>query len=817
MAELLYRLGRFSARRAWLIISSWVAALIVAGLAFGLAGGTLSSAIDIPGTDTQNTTDRLTEKLPEAAGGVGTVVFHTDDGEFTSEQRDAISDAILNVAEADGVQTVVDPFESAAERENQQMQISEGQQQIEDGRQELEQGQGQLDAAVAQADEAGALEQMQGEFDAQQAELDASREELEASSQELEFGAAQLQMAAELRTVSEDESAAVAAVIFTKPTFDVTTDVKEDVQERFETQTIPGVQVDFSAEIVQSIEGLVGFSEVAGLAIAAIVLIVMLGTLVTAGLPLLTALVGVGVSILGALAFSSVIDMVSVTPILGVMLGLAVGIDYSLFILNRHRRQLREGMPVEESIGLANGTSGNAVVFAGTTVFIALIALNVTGIGFLGLMGTVGAAAVVTAVLVAVTLTPALLGLLGIRMLPRKARETKELKSNLAETSVPMSTLRAVVSLVVGIAVLGAIAIPAASMRLGLPDGSSEPADSTQYEAYTVVADKFGAGVNGPLVAVADLPQGLSEAEVAAATLTIGQGIMEIDSVVAVAPAGTATDGSIAAFQVIPADGPSTEATEDLVHDLRDLKPEGAAEPLSVAGLTSGNIDISEKLADALPLYLTVVIGLSLLIMMLVFRSILVPLIATGGFILSLFAAFGAVVAIYQWGWLGDIFGIHSPGPVLSFLPTVLVGVLFGLAMDYQLFLVSGMREAYVHGASARKAVTEGVRAGRAVVTAAAIIMIAVFGGFVFSDLAMVRPIGFGLAFGVLVDAFVVRMVLVPAVMHLVGDKAWWLPRWLDRILPNVDVEGAALERLHTQAEGNEVADENLETSAVGN
>ena len=218
---------------------------------------------------------------------------------------------------------------------------------------------------------------------------------------------------------------------------------------------------------------------------------------------------------------------------------------------------------------------------------------------------------------------------------------------------------------------------------------------------------------------------------------------------------------------------------------------------LGVAGQASGNIDISEKLAAALPIYLAVVIGLSLLIMILVFRSLLVPLIATGGFLLSLAAAFGAVVAVYQWGWLGAIFGVHDPGPVLNFAPIILVGVLFGLAMDYQLFLVSGMREAYVHGLGARSAVVAGLRNGRPVVTAAAIIMVSVFGGFVFSHLAMVRPLGFGMAIGVLFDAFVVRMLLVPALMHLAGDAAWWLPKWLQRVLPNVDVEGAALERTH--------------------
>lgn len=273
---------------------------------------------------------------------------------------------------------------------------------------------------------------------------------------------------------------------------------------------------------------------------------------------------------------------------------------------------------------------------------------------------------------------------------------------------------------------------------------------------------------------------------------------MKQRDVVAVAPIATSADKSLTAFQVILAEGPSSASTEQLVHDLRALTlPDDPGITLSVAGAASGNVDISEKLSAALPLYLILVVGLSLVILVIVFRSVLVPIVATGGLVLSLFAAFGGVTAIYQWGWLSSIFGVHDPGPVLNFLPTLLVDILFGLAMDYQLFLGSGMREAYVHGAPARNAVTLGLHAGRAVVTAVASIMIAVFGGFMFSHIALVRTVGFALAFGVLLDAFVVRLLIVPAVMHLAGDKTWWLPRWLDHILPNVDIEGAALKRQH--------------------
>jgi RND superfamily putative drug exporter len=337
-------------------------------------------------------------------------------------------------------------------------------------------------------------------------------------------------------------------------------------------------------------------------------------------------------------------------------------------------------------------------------------------------------------------------------------------------------------------------------LRLNLPDGSSEQHDTTQYQAYATIADRFGEGQNGSLLVVADLPGGTGEAGSLAAQVAVAEAVAAEDDVVAVAPIGVSDDRATMAFQVIPAEGPTSESTEELVHDLRGLSVDGV-ESIGVAGSASGNIDISEILADALPVYLVVVVGLSLIILILVFRSILVPVLATLGFILSYFAALGGVVAIYQWGWLADVFGVESPGPILNFLPTLLVGILFGLAMDYMLFIGSGMREAYAHGVPARLAVVHGVRAGRSVVTAAAIIMIAVFGGFVFSHSTMIRPIGFALAFGVLVDAFLVRMLIIPALMHLVGDKAWWLPKWLDRILPDVDVEGASLERRHPHRE----------------
>ncbi|WP_029288564.1 MMPL family transporter [Cellulomonas sp. HZM] len=814
MAELLYRLGRFSARRAWVVLAGWAAVLAIAVAAFVAFGGSLASTLSIPGTPTAEVTDRLAKELPAASGGTGAVVFHTDDDSaMTKDQQAGVSAALADAAKVDGVTTVVDPFASTAQREEQAAKVTQGEAQVKDARAQVDDAQTKLDdartqteGAIKQSGETPELKAALAQLDAQQKQLDEQRAKLDASQQQLDQARKMLDMSKEIRTVSSNGAAAIGTVVFDEQLMSVTPETKQAVTDAIDAGLPDGVAAEYSTDLTQGTPQLGGVSEAIGLAVAAIVLVVMLGTLVAAGLPLLNAILGVGVAVAGAMALSGTVEMTSVTPILGAMLGLAVGIDYSLFILNRHRRQLRAGMPVHESIGLANGTSGNAVVFAGSTVLIALLALNVTGIPFLGLMGTVAAGAIAVAVLVAVTMTPALLGLLGQRVLPRRQRVTHATPAT-TTPATPMRTGSAVLRIVVGVGVLAAVAIPSFSMRLGLPTGDSEPADSTQYRAYTTIARDFGPGANGPLVVVADLPGGATGDDLTAAQATIGSAITAADDVAAVAPVGANKAGSVLVFQVVPAEGPSSESTEELVHALRDTTVEvgGETVPLAVAGSASAAIDISEKLSDALPVYLAVVIGLSFCILVLVFRSLLVPLVATGGFVLSLFAALGGVTAVYQWGWLPSVFGVHNPGPVLSFLPTLLVGILFGLAMDYQLFLTSGMREAYAHGSPARRAVVEGVHAGRTVVTAAAIIMISVFGGFMFSDVATIRPLGFGLAFGVLVDAFLMRMLIIPAVLHLAGDGAWWLPRWLDRLLPDVDVEGANLERHHHAPAGADV------------
>ncbi len=820
MAELLFRIGRFAARRHWTVIGAWLALLVLSAVAYVSFAGALSTNITLPDTPTTRVSQQLERDFEGTGGGQGSIVAETTDGSaFTAAQQDELAAAFDKIAEVDSVTDVSDPFATQAQLDSSAAQVADGRTQLNDGLAQLSAGQAQIDAGRAaladqraQARQNGTLAAIRAQLadveqqlDDGQATLDRKRSLVDKRAPALEQGATLTALSSGFRTVSQDGSAAVANVTFDVSTNEVTAEVKTEIEGLVADAGIDGVDLYPSQDIAQTVPSILGPGEIAGVVIAAIVLFLMLGTVLGAALPLVTALLGVGVASLASLSFSGVVEFVSVTPVLGVMLGLAVGIDYSLFIINRHRRQLKQGVDLHESIGLANGTSGNAVVFAGVTVIVALLALNVTGVGFLGLMGTVGAVAVLVAILMAVTLTPAVLSLVGRRILKRRERGaltagTTYVTGAAPEHDTSMSNARAWTVLGLGVAALLVIAAPATQMRLGLPDGSTQPTDSAAFKAYDVQAEKFGDGSNGPLLVVANLPTALAEDGVVPEQAALGEQLGHVWNVDAVVPIGASKDRTALAFQVIPDGSPSSESTAEVVQNLRRLTPQttdGGTATLGVAGNASAGIDISDKLSEVLPLYLVLVVGLSLLILVLVFRSILVPLTATLGFVLSLLAAFGGITAIFQMGFLGGLFGVHSPGPVLSFLPIIATGILFGLAMDYQLFLVSGMREAYAHGAPARVAVRHGLRAGRSVVTAAAIIMISVFAGFIFSHDATIKPIGFGLAFGVLLDAFVVRMLLIPAAMHLLGEHAWWLPKWLDRILPDVDVEGAKLERSH--------------------
>lgn len=828
MALLLYRLGTFSYRRRWLVISLWLAVLVAVGGSAAAFHGTLSNNFQIPGTETQRIADKLKQELPSASGGSATIVFEAPDGGFTAESRAAVTDALKKLQTLPDVRGTVDPFATQAQVDQAGKAITDGEQQLAAGqaqldasRTQLEAGKAQLAAAEQQLTAAGApaalieaqLGQQKAALAQGQAKLDAGTQELAASKAKLEQGKRQAQAASAIRFVSEDNKAAVAQVQFKTSINGLAPSVRKQVQEIAHETSAAGVTALASKEITEDISALFGTAEIVGIAVAALVLILMLGTLIAAGLPLLMAIIGVGVGVGITFALSGLFDMSSISPMLALMLGLAVGIDYSLFIVNRHRTQLLAGMDAEESVARANGTSGNAVVFAGLTVIIALAALVVPGLPFLTVMGLAAAGTVAVAVLVAITLTPAMLSLIGRRIISKRAwakaeahnatpdHEAADLATDRERSTRGwggLVTRHPWVALVAGVLLLGTLALPAAQLQLALPDGGSEPVESEAYQAYDLTARSFGEGVTGPIVAVGEFPANLDEAQAQTLQYDIADKLRAVDNVVAAVPVALSEDRRTAVFQVIPKEGPASASTVKVVSELRGLNSEIKADydvTMGLTGQTAGNVDVSTKLGDALPPYLAIVVGLSLVLLLLVFRSIVVPLLATGGFLLSLSAAFGAVVAVYQWGWLGNVFDVANPGAVLSFLPIILIGVLFGLAMDYQVFIASGMREAYMHGSSAKEAVRIGFRHAAAVVTAAAIIMVSVFSGFIFSHLTMVRPLGFAMAFGVLFDAFVVRMTIVPAVMYLLGAKSWWLPRWLDRILPDVDVEGAKLNR----------------------
>ncbi|THA33801.1 MMPL family transporter [Streptomyces sp. A1277] len=600
--------------------------------------------------------------------------------------------------------------------------------------------------------------------------------------------------------VSKNGSTAYISVTYKVNSMELTDATRDALEDAGEAAQKSGMTVEIGGDALQVMPE-TGATEVIGVAIAAVVLVVTFGSLIAAGLPLLTALIGVGIGVSTITALANVLDLGSTTSTLAMMIGLAVGIDYALFIVSRYRAELAEGREREEAAGRAVGTAGSAVVFAGLTVVIALVGLAVVNIPMLSKMGFAAAGTVAIAVLIALTLVPALLGFAGKRVMGRKARKAAEAE-NRPEAKPNMGTRWArfvlrkpVWVLLVGVLGLGAIAVPAASLEMGLPDDGSQPTSTTQRRAYDLLSDGFGPGFNGPLLVVVDTAD---SSDGKAAAKQVGDEIAGMKGVVAVTPATFNKAGDAAMITVVPKDRPSSVETENVVHAIRDagkdIKSDTGAEVL-VTGSTAMNIDFSQKMNDALLPYLALVVGLAFLLLMIVFRSILVPLKAALGFLLSVVAALGAVVAVFQWGWLASLFGVEQTGPIMSMMPIFMVGVVFGLAMDYEVFLVTRMREAYVHGEKPGQAIVTGFKHGARVVTAAAVIMMAVFSGFIGSSESMIKMIGFSLAIAVFFDAFVVRMAIVPAVLALLGKRAWWLPRWLDRALPNVDVEGEGLRK----------------------
>ncbi|MGK7233384.1 MMPL family transporter [Streptomyces hygroscopicus] len=603
----------------------------------------------------------------------------------------------------------------------------------------------------------------------------------------------------ETKLVSPDKQIALATV-----TYDTAAgNVKDATVDKLEPATAAAedadVQVAFSGDVYPEDEAGVN-SEAIGMAVALLVLLVTFGSFVAGGMPLITALFGVIISMMSITMLAAVFDIASAATSVATMLGLSCGIDYALFIVSRHRANLQAGHSPEEAAGRAAGTAGSSVLFAGLSVIIALCGLTVVGIPFLSVMGLTAAGTVAIGLLIALTLLPAFLGFAGKRMgrfsrLPgmRRARAATETSVNAPEELTGTRWANWVVRhripvLVVGVLGLGLMAVPAASMDLGLPGADARPTSDTSRQAYDLTTEHFGPGYNGTLTIVAENVDQSAQAQAISSALT------KVDGVASAAPAAVVND--IALISVVPTTGPSDSATSDLVHDIRDHRTElaaGTGARLLVGGATATHIDIATKLGDALPIFLIVVVGLAFVLLTFAFRTILVPLKSIAGFLLSAGAAFGAQVAVFQWGWFKDALGV-TPTQTLCFLPIILLAIMFGLSSDYEIFVVSRVKEHYTKHGDARAAAVAGTGLSTRVVTAAALIMVSIFVAVMTETDPVIKAIGFSFAIGVFLDAFIVRLALVPAFMAIVGSKIWYHPKWYGRLIPDPDIEGEKLE-----------------------
>ncbi|MFI1828716.1 MMPL family transporter [Streptomyces sp. NPDC020412] len=750
MATFLYRMGSWAFQRRRRVTLLWVAVLAAVGLAALNAAEASDDASGLPGIEAQKAFDLINERFPgaEAEGANARIVFVAPDGQkiTAAEHRATVERLVTAVADGPQVADVVNPFGGAG--------------------------------------------------------------------------------------VSEDASTAYATITYDVKDDDVTDAAKEFVSNAVEEAREAGLTVEAGGGAIAE-EPPAGIGEVLGMGIAAVVLLVTFGSLAAAGVPLMTAVVGVGVSLASLIALSRAFGLTNNE--LSMMIGIAVGIDYALFVVDRYREERAQGHDPQEAAGLAVGTAGSAVVFAGLTVFIALAGLSVVGVPELTKMGLSAAGTVAVSVLVSLTLVPALLGFWPNAVLPRRDRRAdgraprsgsrlrkgagRQVEGANQARRVGLGRRargadrpaggdrswgtrwgrfvlrRPVLVLFASVACLGALAVPALDLRLGTPGDEAKPTSSTERRAYDALADGFGPGFNGPLTVVVDATRA---DDPKAAVTTVSKEIAGTKGVAAVSPAQFNKAGDTAVLQATPSTAPTSKETKDLVHAIRDARPafeSATGATFEVTGVTALNIDVADKMMSALIPYLLIVVGLAFLLLTIVFHSLLVPLKAALGFLLSVLASFGVLVMVFQNGHGAGLLGIDQTGPILSEMPIFLVGIVFGLAMDYQVFLVSRMREAHVHGANPGEAVIAGFRHSGRLVVAAGLIMIAVFAGFLTAGDSLTKMVGFGLATAVLFDAFVVRLAFVPAVLVLLGRSAWWLPRPLARLLPRVGVEGEALSR----------------------
>ncbi|WP_327353262.1 MMPL family transporter [Streptomyces sp. NBC_01304] len=597
--------------------------------------------------------------------------------------------------------------------------------------------------------------------------------------------------------ISKDRHTAYAAVTFDKPAHDIARADAQRVVDTAQDARADGLQVELGGTAVGLTEAPQGhIAEVVGVVVAAVVLFLAFGSLAASVLPIATALVSVGTAYAGIVLLGHVMTVADFAPMLGMLIGLGVGIDYALFIVTRHRRGLKRGLSVAEAASSAVATTGRAVVFAGATVCIALLGMLILRLSFLNGVAIAASLTVVLTVAASVTLLPALLSFIGTRALSR--RERRKLAEHGPQPEPPTGFAARWSAFVerrpkllgaIALLVMAGLALPTLSLRLGTSDQGNGPTSSTTRQAYDLLADGFGPGVNGPLTLVGEV----HGAEDKLALDKLATTLRGTDGVSAVTPVTYDRTGEIGFLTVVPDSAPQSAATSDLVDKLRgEVLPKaasGSSLEVYVGGITAGYDDFAEIIVGKLPLFVGVVIGLGCLLLLLAFRSIGIPLKAAAMNVAAVAAAFGVVVAIFQWGWGSELLGLGRAGPIEPFLPVIMVSVLFGLSMDYQVFLVSRMYEEWLETGDNRRAVRVGLAETSRVINSAAVIMISVFLAFVLSGDRVIAMFGIALAAAVALDAFVLRTLLVPALMHMLGGANWWLPRRLDRWLPRISIE----------------------------
>lgn len=776
MATFLYKVGRSAYLHRWRFIAVWLLLILGAGTAAATLTQPMSNTFTIEGLESVETQERIQERFPGEGNALdaptGTMVIQARDGAALTDP-DVSAEVDAFVADLRGLDVLAD-----------------------------------TDALVSPVLAAGGVAQQMNE---QYAGQGVPQEQIDANI-------------AAVSPLSADKATGTVTVTFdAEGAMGVTGDAKDAFAAVVDDHDDGALDISYAGNVFQTNE-LSFVSELLGIAVAAMVLIITFGSFVAAGLPLLTGVIGVGIGIAGVYAATSVTDSIaSMTPTLAVMIGLAVGIDYALFILSRFRNELvlhvggndlepkeladeLRGIPFRQRAhlaGLAVGKAGTAVVFAGMTVIIALVALSIIGIDFLTAMAFSAAATVFIAVLVAVTLLPAILGAVGTKVFAArapfvKAPDPEDEKPTMGLKWVRMIRARPVAFLLGGVIVLALAAIPATQLRLAMPsDGSAAPGTPNRI-AYETIDEAFGPGRNAPMVALVEVGDS-SAADVDPAQLPMihaqaAAHIQGIDGVVNAQVVGISEDGTAAQVLITPEVGATDPRAAEVLENIRAGEAsfeEETPATYSVTGVSPIYEDISERLSDVLVPYVAIIMVLAFLLLMVVFRSLWVPLLAALGFGLSVAATIGLTVALWQEGWLGIV---SDPQPLISFLPIMLIGIVFGLAMDYQVFLVTRMREGWAHGKTAGNATANGFKHGARVVTAAALIMISVFAAFMLMDEPFIKVMGFALALAVLLDAFIVRMTIIPATMFLLDERAWKIPAWLDKVLPKADIEGESLD-----------------------